>query len=129
MAQNIKRKEKINFRSNLRMYHEFLKKYNPIFFVLLLIIFLGEASYLVDKFLFKIIVDRGTEFASNAIASDEYARILSIVAVIFLALLAFKALNKWFQLHFVNILESRMILDLKKKLLRSMTVQQMLPLK
>jgi len=115
MAQNIKRKEKINFRSNLRMYHEFLKKYNPIFFVLLLIIFLGEASYLVDKFLFKIIVDRGTEFASNAIASDEYARILSIVAVIFLALLAFKALNKWFQLHFVNILESRMILDLKKK--------------
>ena len=48
---------------NLKVYFSFIKKYKAAAIIILLLGFLIEASYAVDKFLFKIIVDKSQCFS------------------------------------------------------------------
>ncbi len=83
--------------------------------LLLLIIFLLEASYAADKFLFKIIIDNGTEFVDGTLGREDLIGILLIVAAVFLGILIIGAVLKFFHLHFLNRFEGDLIIDLKKK--------------
>jgi len=113
--KKVKRKEKTDYKYNLKEYLSFLAKYKLLFIFLLFIGLLVEASQAVDKFLFKVIVDKGTEFANGTLLKATFIHTLIILAIIFGILLFFKLLFHWVQVHLINRLEANMIFDLKRK--------------
>ena len=106
---------KIDFKYNLRLYFSYLKNYKFLFLLVLAIILITESTYVFDKLLFKVIVDKGTEFSSGIIASNELVRIFLFVGGIFIILGILKAVLKFAELNYVNILESNLIADIKRK--------------
>lgn len=110
-----KNKYKIDFKYNLSIFWSFLKKYNLIWITLLFLILLIEGKYILDKFLFKVIIDKGTEFAAGNLAKEIFINILIIIGMIFLGLIILNAIIKWFENHLLFKLESRLIRDLKYK--------------
>ncbi len=111
----IKKAKEINFKYNFKVYWSFLRKYKLLFLFVMFLILINAISHVVDKFLFKIIVDRGTEFVSGSLTKEVFVSILIGVAVTFLVILLVKAISKWLQLHYVNHLDSKLIIDLKRK--------------
>jgi len=107
--------DRIDFKYNLKVYFELLKKYKWLFIVLLIIVLITEATNVADRFLFKIIIDNGTNYASNSIGKEVLINILTIVAIIYLGVIIVRALGKWFMLKAVNKLEAGLILDTKIK--------------
>ena len=110
-----KSKWEIDFKYNLSTYMGFLKKYWPLIIIIMVLLLAIEGAFLIDKFLFKTIIDRGTDFLNGALAKDAYVRILVTIAFVFASLVVFRAAIKWLRLHLVNLLESRLIADLKRK--------------
>ena len=81
---NYSTKENIDFKYNLKVYFSILSKYKPIFFGLTLILFLTEFTYVVDRYLFKVVIDYATQFSTKVIVYDVLTNaILIIVAVFF----------------------------------------------
>lgn len=114
MAKSNKWKEKIDFRYNLSLYFKFLKKYRLLFVILLFIILTAEVIRLVDKFLFKVIVDKGTIFSAGTISAETFVKILIIVAIVYVSARVIGSLFGFFRLHAVNRLESGLIADIKR---------------
>ena len=114
MAKKVTGK-KIDFKYNLKMYGHFLMKYKLIFFVLLGLIFILDLTRIVDKFLFKIIVDQGTVYTSGNLARSDFIGVLVIIAVSFSVLLIIKSIGKWLYLSLINSMETKMMADLKRK--------------
>lgn len=108
-------KGKIDFKYNLKVYFDLLKKYRVLFLFLLLVVLLVEGTSVVDKFLFKIIVDNGTTFSQSSLAREEFIHILLQIALIFGAVIIFRAGLKYMQEYLISRLESRLIQDLKLK--------------
>ncbi len=115
--KNQKRKKlrEMDVKYNLSVYYNFLKKHKILFIALIIVVLFSETSRVVDKFLFKAIIDRGTEFSSGILARQEFAGILITVAVIFGFLIIIKVLLHWFQIHFMNRLDGKMTIDVKRK--------------
>ena len=108
-------RDKINFKHNLSVYFSILKKYKVLFVIILLIALTIEATYVIDKALYKYIVDRGTEFAAKTISQGVFVKLLVMIAVAFLSLVVFRSIVNWIKLHLINRLDSKLILDLKRK--------------
>lgn len=108
-------RENIDFKYNLRLYFSYLKKYKFLVIGLILLILLTESTYVFDKLLFKVIVDKGTEFSAKNITGNELVKILLFVGAVFIILGVLKAIFKFIELHYVNILESNLIADLKRR--------------
>ena len=112
--KNIKDR-KIDFKHNLRIYSSFVKKYKILAIVLLFITLIIEASYVIEKFIFKIIVDKGTDFTSNALPQQAFVKILLFLAALFGLMVLIRTISKWFNFYLINLLEVNMIKDLKIK--------------
>ncbi len=111
----IKKKEPINFADNLRTYLGFLMKYKGLFLFLLALIFIIDLSRVIDKFLFKVMIDQGTLFVAGSLSSPAFVKILLVILIVFAAFLLIKSLGKWMHLALINRLETRMMADLKRK--------------
>ena len=109
------KKERINFKYNLKNYFKFLKKYKPLFFWLLFIILITETLLVVDKFLFKRIIDDGTLFIDGSLGKEIFIATLIIIAMIFLGVVIARTFTKWFTIHLVNKLDAKLMFDLKRK--------------
>jgi ATP-binding cassette subfamily B protein len=105
--------EKIDFRYNLRIYLELLKKYRVLFIILLAIVLVVEATYVADRFIFKIIIDKGTEHASGTLSNEALVQALVMVAGIYVSVVIIRSILKWFMLNSINKLESGLITDIK----------------
>src|SRR3989344_196376 len=106
---------KIDFKYNLRLYFSYLKNYKFLFVLVLAIILITESTYVFDKLLFKVIVDKGTEFSAKSITRNELVNIFLLIGAGFIILGILKAVLKFAELNYVNILESNLIADLKRK--------------
>ena len=116
MAENKKiEKKTINFKYNLSVYFSFLKNYKGLFIFLLFVILVMEATYVVDKFLFKVIIDNGTEFTTGVLGADIFIQSLLIVAGIYIALSFGRGVLRFMHLHFINRLDSKLMADIKGK--------------
>ena len=62
-----KRRIKLDFKRNLKTYWSFLSKYKLLFALAALFSILNESLSLIEKFLFKVVIDRGTAYDSNSI--------------------------------------------------------------
>lgn len=106
---------RIHFQYNLRLFWEFLRRYRLIFGVLVVILLVIEVLSLIDKFLFKIILDKGTAWSTGTIATDQLLRLLAILLMVFLSATFLGALLRWVRMYLVNLLESSLIADVKRK--------------
>jgi len=106
---------KIDYKYNLRTYLGFLKRYKGILILLLVLILFLEASYVADKFLFKMIIDNGAEFAVGVLGRGVFVQILLIVAGVYIGLTIFRSLGTLLRVAMINKLEGKLIVDLKRK--------------
>lgn len=80
----MKIKRKIDFKQNLKTYLSFLKKYKARVILMLVIAFIIEAGVVFQRYLFKVVIDKGTSFTNNTLALSAYTNILLWLAGIFL---------------------------------------------
>jgi len=104
---------KIDLRRNLQIYLEIVSKYKWFYLFAILIVLVVEGIHITEKYLFKIIIDNGTEFSAGSIASEVIIGVLFGVAVVYLSLLVVKAVSQWLKVHLTNVFEGRMLYDLK----------------
>jgi len=112
----MKKKKDIDFKYNLKVYWSFLKKYKLLFVGLLIVILLFEASRIVDRFLFKVLIDRGSEFVAGTLGRSPFVSILLVLGGILLAVGISRSLLKWLHIHMINRLDANIIYELKRKL-------------
>ena len=110
-----KRSREIDFKYNLNLYWSFLKKYKLLTFGIILVILMTESIRLVSPFLFKVIIDNGTEFSAGTLAAGSFIAILIIVATVFAIKAIFQSILIWFKLHGINTLDVWLMADIKRK--------------
>ncbi len=108
-------RKKIDFKYNLTFYWNMLKKHIWIFIALLFLVFLKESFKVVDKYIFKLFIDGGTEFAFGSLLKSNFVNTLVFLAIAFIVLMLLKSVVRWLFIHFINLLDGKLILDLKKK--------------
>ena len=109
------KKEKIDFKYNFKVYWEILKEHKSMFFALLFVTLTVEALLIVDKFLFKKIIDDGTEFIAGTIAQAVFVKTLFVLASVFIGISLIRTIGKWFNIHLLNVLDAQLIWELKRK--------------
>lgn len=112
---NKKSKKEIDFKYNFKEYWSFLSKYQGKFWFLMVITLLLSVTYIIDKYVFKEIIDRGTDFSNGILAKEAFVSILLILIVIFFSALLFRALFKWLQHTILITMNSSMMVDLRRK--------------
>ena len=112
---NRKLKRKINFRYNFSQYWSVMKDYRYVVLGLMLLTLFGGMLAVVDKFLFKIIVDDGTSFVAGNTAADIFAKTLLIIAIVYIGVTLVRTLVEWMQVHVLVRLDASIIFNLKKK--------------
>jgi len=105
---------KIDYKYNWKMYFHFLKKVKYYVLLLLFIVFIYEASFVVDKFIFKELIDRGTLFAAGQTASEQFTTFIGLIGVLFLTMLLLRVVAEWFKQHFINYIEAEVVKGMKK---------------
>ncbi len=115
MEKNKIKKKKINFRYNFSEYWSILKNYKLLLFGLLFAVFIIELMHIVPRFLFKILIDDGTLFASGALGLKEYSFVLLMLVAGYFAGNFIQIVSVWFRSHFLSLLETNMMADLKNK--------------
>ena len=109
---NTQEKRKIDFKYNFKIYFNLLKRYKFLFLGTLLVILIVESTYLVDKLLFKILVDRGTEFVNETLELSGFIEILLMIVVVFGFILVVRSVGNLLKIHLVNRLDSGIMYDL-----------------
>ncbi len=107
--------EKINFKYNFKEYLSYLKNYKPLIFFLIFIVLLIELKTVIDRYLFKIIIDKGTEFSAGTLLLENFSKILLIIAIIYFSILILNTFLNWIKIHMLNKLDAGTIYDLKQK--------------
>ncbi|MFQ5532022.1 MAG: ABC transporter transmembrane domain-containing protein, partial [Candidatus Nanoarchaeia archaeon] len=109
------RRKDIDFKYNLKLYWGLLRNYKVLLVGALFLILVLESTFVLDKFLFKIIVDKGGEFAGGSLLKGDFVNILLIVFGVYAGISIFRAIGDFTKIHLVNILDAHLIIDLKRK--------------
>ena len=104
----------IDIKYNLREYYRIAKNYKLLFFLCVIGMMIAEAINIVDKFLFKVLIDQGTLFANNEIVREVLVDVLILIGLIFVTLFVVRAITKTLTFFAINHFSSRTIADLKK---------------
>ncbi len=107
--------EKIDFKHNLKLYFNLIKPYYLFVIGLIVIVTIAESARLGEKFLFKAVIDRGTDFTSGVLSMSSFVSLLITFAVIYLALITIGTIGHFFQIHLINRLDANIIFDLRNK--------------
>jgi len=107
----------IDFRYNLKLYSKLILKYKWVLFGLLGMIVLIEMIHVLDKYLFKVLVDKSTEFVNTTITQNQLMTIIMMVLAVFVFTTLVKVLARWIHIHLINILDGNVMLDTKKMFL------------
>lgn len=110
-----KKRKNIDFHYNFKVYLDLLKRYKWMLTFILLIVFLVEFSYIINNYIFKIVIDNGTKFVNNNLDRNGYIKILIILVIIYFINLIIRNIFKFARIHLLNMLEMKLILDLKRK--------------
>jgi ABC-type multidrug transport system fused ATPase/permease subunit len=110
-----KAEKTVDFKYNFKVYLEFLSKYKFLFFLIVFIALVHEGKQIVDKFIFKLAIDRATDFSAGIISSQIFISALLVLLIFFVIAAISSIFSNWFKLHFLNILDADMIYDLKQK--------------
>lgn len=109
------KKKKIDFKYNLKVYFSLLGKYKLIFSSLMLFILINESGKVLEKFLFKRIIDSGTDFSNGILSLDVFSQILIVVAITYIIIRLFMAIFDWLNSRTINTLDAKLMFDVKQK--------------
>ncbi len=107
-------KEVIDFKYNLGVYFGFLKKYKGAALFLVFLVFVLNSLELAFNYVFKLIVDIGTQYTHHQITLESLTHSLTTLFAVMLAIPAARALGRWVHLRFTNQLETDLITDIKR---------------
>jgi len=107
--------EKIDYKYNFKIYFELLSRYKWISIFLLFVVLLIEVSDVVRIYLFKIVTDNGAKFVAGGLIKNEFVGILMGVLVVYIVLFLSRATLEWLHIHFINIIDSYLMADIKRK--------------
>jgi ATP-binding cassette, subfamily B, heavy metal transporter len=113
--KNKKNSEKIDYKYNFSVYWSFLREHKGIFFLVLFVGLVSEALNLVNSFLFKGVVDNGTNFSSGILSREGFISVLLILASIWFFSVIFKATLSWTKIHLLNRLETNLVAKMKRR--------------
>jgi len=105
----------IDFKYNLKEYWSFLSKYKIKFTLLMILALFLSFSYIVDKYIFKELIDRGTDFADGILTQSAFVSILWVLIAIFFSALFIRIIFKWINQTLLIRMSSDMIADLQRK--------------
>jgi ABC-type multidrug transport system fused ATPase/permease subunit len=108
-------KKHINFKYNLSRYLEFLLKYKLYFSLVILFVAFQELGSLFIRYLFKLLIDNGTNFTTGAITKIIFISSLVSIGIYFLLVSIINVFSSFLKNHFINHLETNMMKDLKIK--------------
>jgi ATP-binding cassette subfamily B protein len=108
-------KKKVNFKENISEYWNLLGKGKWVLFTILLFVVIIDACQAVPKFLFKVIVDKGTEFSAGNLPGEELLYVLLILGGVYLAISVVEVIGSWVRSHLLGVLDSQLIFNMKKK--------------
>ena len=74
-----KNDNKINFKYNIKEFWSILKRYKTSFFGVLILSLIIEGLFVIDKFLFKKIIDDGTLFNAGEITQNTLTETLILI--------------------------------------------------
>lgn len=106
-------KEETNVKEDINYY---LKIAKPYWFMFFLVMGLITISYFVEfgqNFIYKTLVDSGTDFAANLITKENFVSIAINLGLIFFVTIILSGLLKYLRLLFLNKLEVDMMMDVK----------------
>ena len=106
---------KIDYKFNLKFYFDLVKKYKRLSILLIIIILIIESSHVLDKYLFKLIIDKGTDFNAGILEKSIFIDYLLFIALIFVSVILVMSIFRFFHSHIMNRLVGNLMLDLKKK--------------
>ncbi|MEK6895021.1 MAG: ABC transporter ATP-binding protein [Nanoarchaeota archaeon] len=117
MANKIKEYNKYNpnFKYNLREYWSLLTNYKYSFFGLLILVIIVESLFIIDKFLFKAAIDKGTKYINGNLPKDVFLNFLGIITIVFLSIVIIRVIGKWIQVHLLIKLDTTLSVNLKRK--------------
>jgi len=108
-----RRNRKIDYKKNLKVYVELAKKYKWYFAIVIFFVLIVESIRLLEKFLFKIVIDEGEGFISGKVLLDSLVFVLLIVAIVFVSSIVVKLIFRWVQESLINRLDAHLMYDLK----------------
>ncbi len=108
-------KYKIDFKYNLKVFWSFLRNYKLLVALTILVVILSQGKSILDKYLFKVLIDNGTNFVSGIITQGVLFNIVIIVFSVFLVVSLLNVFFSWLLIHLNNKLDSSLILDLKNR--------------
>ena len=86
-----------------------------MFFLLVFMISILQITFLLDRFLFKLIVDSGTEYSAGGMAPDIFIQILLWILLAYGVLKVVQIFGTWFRIGFLSILDGNLIANIKRK--------------
>lgn len=107
--------EKVNIKGNFKEYLSYLKKYKFMIVCLLILVLIHEVKQIADRYIFKIIVDKGSDFVAGKIGVEVISKTFLIAGIVYCVITLFNLLVNWIKLHLINRLDANTIYDLKKK--------------
>jgi ABC-type multidrug transport system fused ATPase/permease subunit len=105
----------VDFKENLMKFIDISKKYKWYFIGVMIFAVIIEGARTLDKFLFKFVIDDGTELIAGTLSKAEYTQTLLLMAVIFGSALLVKVVFHWFQEGLIQKSEANMMQDIKVK--------------
>lgn len=111
----MKKETKIDYRYNIKEYITLLKRHKWIFIFVLLLVLVAETIVILNRYLFKIIIDKGTGFVNGIISKDAFLSLLIIIAGVYLFGVLFTFIETWLRISLLNRLDANNIYDLKNK--------------
>ncbi|MAG40114.1 hypothetical protein CMI41_04050 [Candidatus Pacearchaeota archaeon] len=113
MTEQDRYNRKVNYRYVLSEYWKFARKHKFKLFLALFLVVVFQGLALVDKFIFKVIIDRGTEYSSGIIALDIFLETLLVLFVIYVSLELLRIVTDVVRIHFQGKMVARIVEDIK----------------
>ncbi|MBT6824390.1 ABC transporter ATP-binding protein [archaeon] len=111
----MKKKREIDFKYNLKIYWSFLKNYKSLLIGILLLSVVSAIATTAPKFLYKIVIDNSEKFSSGVLAKSEFIELLTFVAITYIIIRVILSISKWFHIHLINKIDSKMMKDIKTR--------------
>lgn len=108
-------KRDIDYKYNWKVYSSLLSEHKPLIGLIFFLIFIFEALKIVDKFLFKYLIDYATEFSEGIMDFSSLKVKLILIAGIFIGTIIFRSIFQWFRLHTFFRLEGNLLRTVKQK--------------
>jgi ATP-binding cassette subfamily B protein len=108
-------KKKIDFKYNLKEYFKIVSKHKLLFWGLIVSVILTEALFVVDKFLYKRIIDDAEKFITGSLTQTIFIKVILIIAAIFFGIVILRSIGSWVNGYLLAILEPKLNKDLKNK--------------